>query len=103
GRGGGTARRRDRAVRQPGQPAGAARLQGLGLRLHRDGRGRKRRPPGSHVAPPGHRNPPRTAHAVPTNGELAVTRTPQAAAEEAATELRSRTGVDSYDVALVMG
>ncbi len=32
-----------------------------------------------------------------------MTRTPQAAAEEAATELRSRTGVDSYDVALVMG
>ncbi|MCY9784899.1 purine-nucleoside phosphorylase [Nocardiopsis sp. EMB25] len=32
-----------------------------------------------------------------------MTRTPQAIAEEAATELRSRTGVDSYDVALVMG
>ncbi|MFE1169645.1 purine-nucleoside phosphorylase [Nocardiopsis sp. NPDC058789] len=32
-----------------------------------------------------------------------MTRTPQAAAEEAATELRSRTGVDNYDVALVMG
>jgi purine-nucleoside phosphorylase len=32
-----------------------------------------------------------------------VTRTPQAAAEEAAAELRSRTGVDAYDVALVMG
>ncbi|GAA1462452.1 purine-nucleoside phosphorylase [Nocardiopsis exhalans] len=32
-----------------------------------------------------------------------MTRTPQAVAEEAATELRSRTGVDSYDVALVMG
>ncbi|WP_053615159.1 purine-nucleoside phosphorylase [Nocardiopsis sp. NRRL B-16309] len=32
-----------------------------------------------------------------------MTRTPQAAAEEAATELRSRTGVDAYDVALVMG
>ncbi|MFC9090706.1 purine-nucleoside phosphorylase [Nocardiopsis dassonvillei] len=32
-----------------------------------------------------------------------MTRTPQAAAEEAAAELRSRTGVDAYDVALVMG
>jgi purine-nucleoside phosphorylase len=32
-----------------------------------------------------------------------VTRTSQAAASEAATELRSRTGVDGYDVALVMG
>ncbi|WP_017572268.1 purine-nucleoside phosphorylase [Nocardiopsis halotolerans] len=32
-----------------------------------------------------------------------MTRTPQAAAEEAAAELRSRTGVDTYDVALVMG
>lgn len=32
-----------------------------------------------------------------------MTRTPQAAAEEAAAELRSHTGVDAYDVALVMG
>lgn len=32
-----------------------------------------------------------------------MTRTPQAAAEEAAAELRSQTGADSYDVALVMG
>jgi purine-nucleoside phosphorylase len=32
-----------------------------------------------------------------------VTRTPQDAAQAAAAELRSRTGVDSYDVALVMG
>ncbi len=32
-----------------------------------------------------------------------MTGTPQAAAEEAAAELRSRTGVDTYDVALVMG
>ncbi|CAL9351089.1 purine-nucleoside phosphorylase [Nocardiopsis dassonvillei] len=32
-----------------------------------------------------------------------MTRTPQAAAEEAAAELRSRAGVDAYDVALVMG
>ncbi|WP_150236351.1 purine-nucleoside phosphorylase [Nocardiopsis quinghaiensis] len=32
-----------------------------------------------------------------------MTRTPQAAAEEAAADLRSRTGVDGYDVALVMG
>ncbi|WP_159942272.1 MULTISPECIES: purine-nucleoside phosphorylase [unclassified Nocardiopsis] len=32
-----------------------------------------------------------------------MTGTPQAAAEEAADALRSRTGVDSYDVALVMG
>lgn len=32
-----------------------------------------------------------------------MTPTPEAAAEEAAAELRSRTGVDAYDVALVMG
>lgn len=32
-----------------------------------------------------------------------MTRTPQAAAEDAAAELRSRTGVAAYDVALVMG
>lgn len=32
-----------------------------------------------------------------------MTRTPQAAAEQAATELRERTGVDDYDIALVMG
>ncbi|MBR8742827.1 purine-nucleoside phosphorylase [Nocardiopsis sp. MG754419] len=32
-----------------------------------------------------------------------MTRTPQAAAAQAATELRERTGVDGYDIALVMG
>ncbi|HJE58974.1 MAG TPA: purine-nucleoside phosphorylase [Nocardiopsis listeri] len=32
-----------------------------------------------------------------------MTRTPQAAAEQAANELRERTGVDGYDIALVMG
>src|SRR5699024_7902286 len=37
-----------------------------------------------------------------TNGELVVTRTSRAA-EEAAAEMRSATGVGSYDVALVMG